>query len=181
MLYFDLGDGGALRLLEARHASELFALVETNRVRLKQWLGWLDDVTKVEHSALFIRRMLRKLSKNQGYAYGIFQDNALAGVIDLHGLSWENRHASIGYWLGEGYTGRGLMTRAVRAMCDEAFHELGMNRVEIRASVGNARSRAVPRRLGFQEEGVVRQVLWLYDHFVDEVVHSMLAEGWTKR
>jgi ribosomal-protein-serine acetyltransferase len=50
--------------------------------------------------------------------------------------------------------------------------------MEIHCAAGNARSRGVPERLGFQQEGVLRQTGWLYDHFVDHVMYGMLAMEW---
>jgi ribosomal-protein-serine acetyltransferase len=61
---------------------------------------------------------------------------------------------------------------------DHAFEELGLGRVEIRAATGNARSRAIPIRLGLRDEGVVRRAEWLYDHFVDHVVYAISGEEW---
>ena len=63
-------------------------------------------------------------------------------------------------------------------MVDYAFGELGLNRVQIRCARDNARSCAIPRRLGFTEEGALRQAEWLIDHFEDQVVYGILAEEW---
>ena len=46
------------------------------------------------------------------------------------------------------------MTKSVEAFVDYALKELQLNRVEIRAAVENEKSRAIPDRLGFQEEGL---------------------------
>ena len=75
----------------------------------------------------------------------------------FHGVDWNHRSTSIGYWLAEDRQGRGTMTEAVRALTTHAFDVWRLNRVEIRVAVGNVRSAAVPRRLGFTEEGVLRQ------------------------
>jgi ribosomal-protein-serine acetyltransferase len=58
------------------------------------------------------------------------------------------------------------------------LHDLGLNRVEIRAAEFNTRSRAIPERLGFTQEGIIRQAEWLYDYYVDHVVYGMLSEEW---
>jgi ribosomal-protein-serine acetyltransferase len=71
------------------------------------------------------------------------------------------------------------MTRACRAMTTAAFADLHLNRVQIRCAVGNQRSSAVPRRLGYQYEGTLRQLQWLYDHFVDLEIYGMLAAEWS--
>ena len=74
--------------------------------------------------------------------------------------------------------GKGIITRACRFVIDYAFKEYGLNRVEIAVFSENKRSRAIPERLGFTEEGTLRQLLWHHDHFVDLVIYSMLAEEW---
>jgi ribosomal-protein-serine acetyltransferase len=59
---------------------------------------------------------------------------------------------------------------------EAGFHELGLNRIEIRCATGNKRSRSVAERLGFKPEGILRQSEWLYDHYVDHAVYAMLHE-----
>jgi ribosomal-protein-serine acetyltransferase len=53
-------------------------------------------------------------------------------------------------------------------------------RLEIRCATHNHTTRAIPERLGFRQEGIARRAEWLYDHFVDLVVYSMLAVEWTQ-
>jgi ribosomal-protein-serine acetyltransferase len=171
----------ALTLLEEHHAPELFALVDANRAYLREWLPWLDHNTQVEHTAAFIRASLRQLADRDGFACGIRFRGSLAGVAGLHRIDWANRRTSIGYWVAEDRQGRGVVTRACVGLLDHAFGTLGLNHVEIACAPGNARSRAVPERLGFVHEGTLRQREWLYDHFVDHVVYGMLASEWAAR
>lgn len=63
-------------------------------------------------------------------------------------------------------------------MIDFAFNEWNLNRVEIRCATGNTASQSIPKALGFEEEGLLRENEWLYDHFVDHVVFSMLKRNW---
>jgi ribosomal-protein-serine acetyltransferase len=84
----------------------------------------------------------------------------------------------IGYWLGESYQGKGLMTGACRALVDYLFSELRLQRIEIRCATSNARSCAVPQRLGFTKEGVLRQAQAFDDHYLDLEVYGLLAEDW---
>lgn len=110
----------------------------------------------------------------------MYSEGILVGMIGHVGIDWPNRATEIGYWLAEDRQGRGIITRSVRALIDEAFGPLDLHRVVIRCATGNTRSAAVPRRLGFQLEGAQREAAWLYDHFEDYLVFSMLASEWSR-
>jgi len=70
------------------------------------------------------------------------------------------------------------MTRCCRVLVDHAFEVLGLNRVAIPSAVGNKRSRALGQRLGFKEEGVIRDAEWLNDRFVDHAPYAVLKRDW---
>jgi ribosomal-protein-serine acetyltransferase len=178
MLASSLGDGVTLRLLEERDAAALFGLIDANRTRLRQWLPWVDNEQSPETTRRFLRSAQRQLEDNRGGQYAIAAHGQLAGVVGQHPIDWANRACNVGYWLGAAYEGRGLMTRACRVLVTYAFSEQGLRRVEIRAAPTNRRSRAIPERLGFRQEGVLRDADWLYDHYVDLVVYAMLADEW---
>jgi ribosomal-protein-serine acetyltransferase len=95
-----------------------------------------------------------------------------------HPIDWAERKVEIGYWLGESFQGKGLMTKACKTLITYAFAELGLNKVEIHCATENIRSCAIPKRLGFTQEGILRDAEWLYDHFVNLVVYGMLAREW---
>jgi ribosomal-protein-serine acetyltransferase len=67
------------------------------------------------------------------------------------------------------------MTKTVSALLDHAFGAWDLNRVEIHAGADNRKSRAIPERLGFQQEGVLRDYERVGDRYVDIVVYSLLA------
>ncbi|CAH0117918.1 MULTISPECIES: GNAT family N-acetyltransferase [unclassified Paenibacillus] len=167
-----------LKLLEWKHAPELFQLTERNRDYLREWLPWVDITRSEEDSKQFISMVLEQFAQNRGFQCGIFYEGRLAGCIGFHRIDWTNRKTSIGYWLDEQAQGKGIMADSCRRLLDYAFEELNLNRVEIRAGVGNAKSRAIPERLGFQLEGVCRQEEWVNDRFVDHAVYAMLADDW---
>lgn len=71
------------------------------------------------------------------------------------------------------------MTRALKSLIAYGFKELGLNRIEVRVAVENKKSRALPERLGFTEEGRLREAERLYDHYVDHIIYGLLTEEWT--
>jgi ribosomal-protein-serine acetyltransferase len=176
MVKIPIEEGLSLRSLEHEDAKELFALTDSCRAYLRCWLPWLDVTRTLQDTRSFIESALRQSAANLGFQNGIWHEGRLVGVIGYHHVDWANRSANIGYWLGDRFQGHGLMTKACRALVDYAFDVWRMNRVEIRCAVGNTKSRAIPERLGFKSEGVVREAEWLYDHFVDHVVYGMVAK-----
>jgi len=164
--------------LELRDADELFELTDRNRPYLRNWLPWLDKIIRPQDTRAFIRAAQSQESQNNGTQLAIRLDGRIAGIVGHHQIDWRNRLTSLGYWVGEEFQGRGLVTSASRALVGQAFNQAKLNRVEIRCAVGNDRSRAIPSRLGFREEGLLRDAEWLYDHFVDHIVYAMLARDW---
>ena len=170
-----------LRPVDERYAEELTALVRRDIAHLKPWMPWATERYSVEDAREFIRRQIRQYAEDQGFATLVFFRGRVAGSIGYNLIDWANRKADIGYWLGSEFTGRGVMTKSCRALVEHAFRELRLNRVEIYCAVENRRSRRIPERLGFFEEGTHRQAEWVHDHFKDLVSYSMLAREWKLR
>ena len=181
MVTIPIEEGLSLRSLEQVDAKELFALTDSCRAYLREWLPWLDATRSLQDTRTFIESALHQAAANLGFQCGIWLGGQLMGVIGYHHVDWPNRSTNIGYWLGKQHQGRGLMTKACRALVDYAFDVWHLNRVEIRCAVGNVKSRAIPERLGFRSEGTLREAEWLYDHFVDHVVYGMVAKEWGER
>jgi len=167
-----------LKLFEPMDAKELFAVTDSSRNYLREWLPWVDGTKSVDDSLAFIHMTMNQYASNKGFQAGIQFKNRLVGCIGFHEIDWANRKTDIGYWLGQGFQGHGIMTQATKAMVDIAFRQYQLNRVEILAAVNNHKSRAIPERLGFYQEGCLREHERLYDHFVDHIVYAMLAADW---
>ncbi|NJL20140.1 MAG: GNAT family N-acetyltransferase [Leptolyngbyaceae cyanobacterium SM1_3_5] len=178
MFHYKVNGELELRLFELRHAEILFALVEQNRDRLRAWLSWVDDSQSSQDTEKFIINSLQEFTSERGFAAGIWFHNQLVGSIGLHDISWSDRKATIGYWLSETVEGKGIMTNACRAIINYAFQELKLHRMTIRVQPENHRSRAIPERLGFQKEGILRQDNWMYDRYIDLIVYGLLADEW---
>jgi ribosomal-protein-serine acetyltransferase len=178
VLRHELPSGAHLRLFEESDADELFALTDSNRAHLAEWLPWVPAIRSAQDSLEFIRMTRRLVADNNGLQLAIVRDGAIAGVAGYHHVDWGNRATSIGYWLAADAQGHGTMTEAVRALVDHAFGGWGLERVEIAAAVGNARSRAIPDRLGFVQEGLRRRAELVGDRWLDLALYAMLAPDW---
>lgn len=174
---WSIGEACELRLLEEEDAPELYALIDANRAQLRTWLPWAATQTLADTLG-FIQRTRQQLTANDGFQTAIVCEGAVAGVIGYVRVDWKSRSTSLGYWLGKEYQGRGTMTAAVRALVNHALLGWHLNRVEIRAADENRRSRAIPERLGFRQDGILRQAELVEGRYLDSVVYSMLAVEW---
>ena len=177
-----LGDDAALILRTPAVAEAHFALVEANQQRLARWF---PDAYQEPPTLEEIRGNLERAG--QWWLNGSLLPLSIA-VKDTGGwrlVGWaqleidtQARSAEVGYWLDAGFEGRGLVTRAVTAMLGHAFGPLGLERVGLRTVADNVRSRNVAQRLGFTQEGVLREYAPFPDGRRDLVIYGLLAREW---
>ena len=172
--------GIELRQFEPRDAEPLLAAVERNRAYLREWLPWVDQTQSARDILHFFERVRQQFIEGRGPNAGIWIDGDLRGSIGCHAIEWANWNCSIGYWLDATLQGRGLVTLCCAVFLDYLFDDVGLHRVTIQCGTGNHRSCAIPKRLGFEREGVMRQAEWVNDRWVDLVVWGMLADDWRR-
>lgn len=176
----ELGGGAVLRPLGRRDGPELLAEVEANRVRLRRWMPWVDGTRSSKDLGRFLADSETARRSASAARFAIVVEGRIAGVASLEAISRQHLSAHIGYWIAARCEGRGLVTAAAARLCQLGFETLGLHLVEIRAAPENRRSRAVPERLGFRFEGVLRERERLADRWVDHAVYSLLDSEWSR-
>jgi ribosomal-protein-serine acetyltransferase len=164
-----------LQLLSTKHTEELFRLVDVNRDHLRNWLSWVDASKAPTDTESFIKSAIEQYASGKGPQYAVFYETAMCGVCGFHPFDLKNKTGGIGYWLSRAYTGKGIMTLSVRTLVEAGFSDYGLNRLEIVCATANASSRAIPERLGFRLEGVLREREYLNGRHVDHAIYSLLA------
>ena len=161
-----------LEILSESHASLIFATIDSQREYLRKWLPFVDASKKVEDTLSFIQATANSPEKDTTYV--IFYQNQFAGLAGLKTTDYANKRTELGYWLSETLQGKGIVTSVCKKIIEIAFTKMEMNRVQIRMSVGNEKSCAVAKRLGFTYEGVERDGELLLSGFTDIQVYSLL-------
>lgn len=170
-----------LQFLNEEDAEAIFRIIDKDREYLKQWLPWVDHVGSLESERASLRELRKLANQNQAYNYGIFYQGEPAGAIGYHDIQLTIRSIEIGYWIASDQQGKGIITRACRALIKQAFMEMQMNKVVIRCATNNTRSCAVPQRLGFQHEGTLRATQLLNNQYEDLHIFGLLANEWKQR
>jgi RimJ/RimL family protein N-acetyltransferase len=148
----------SLRRWRAGDAGTLYRVVSASIEHLAPWLSFVRDGFTELDAQRFIERNRLEWADGTSYGYAIVtggdSDGEVVGgeVIGSCGLMARIGPGGleVGYWLHPGHTGAGLATQAIGLLADEAFR-IGADRVEIHHDEANARSAAIPRRLGFAE------------------------------
>ncbi|MED4532379.1 GNAT family protein [Metabacillus fastidiosus] len=177
MFIYEIDEDLYLRLIEKNDEENIFSLINNSRDYLRQWLSWVDNTRKLEDTKEFIKICLKGITENKNMTSVILFQGQIVGLVGYE-INWSNKTACIGYWLGEEFQKNRIMNRVVKALTNYVFTNLNLNKVEIRVAEGNKRSRNIPEKLGYVNEGCIRQVEWLYDRYVNHVVYGILAEEW---
>ena len=168
-----------LRAFAEQNAEGLYAVVKENYAHLRPFLHWVTPDYSSASALEFIRRTEKADAEKASRTFGIFCGEKIVGVIGFVNFGWESRSTEIGYWIAKNYEGKGIVTDSCKVLVGCAFRELELNRVEIRCATENERSRAIPERLDFKLEGVLRQALWRHTRFFDMAIYSLLAEEYS--
>ena len=102
---------------------------------------------------------------------------ALVGGITLSNVRrGVTQAATLGYWLGEPYLGRGLMTDALCALLPFAYDVLRLHRIEAAVMPANGASLRVLERCGFMREGLARRYLRINGRWEDHLIFALTSE-----
>jgi RimJ/RimL family protein N-acetyltransferase len=136
----------------------VFEAMQASLEELKPWMPWANrDQTEQEVEAN-MRDAHAKFLTREDLRLHIFdrETGGFIGATGLHRMDWNIPKFEIGYWIDTRQSGKGYITESTQAITDFAFHELNAKRVEIRCDSRNTKSRAIPEKLGFPLEGILK-------------------------
>jgi RimJ/RimL family protein N-acetyltransferase len=143
---------------------------------LVPFMPWCHEGYLIEEARAFLANLPAAWEDGTIYAFGVLDavSGRSLGVISLNRIDRMNLLGNIGYWVRTGATGKGVATRATVLCARFGIEELGLNRIEILASVENVASIRVAEKSGAVREGVLRGRLILHGRAHDAVVFSIL-------
>jgi ribosomal-protein-serine acetyltransferase len=178
MVSFRIDKEITLREFETGDAEAVFEAVMKNYDHLKPFMHWITPDYSLASAQQFIGQYLKDREERRSLGVGIFRNDKFIGSIGFVNFDWLAMKTEIGYWISRDEEGKGIVSSACRLLIDFAFDELKMNRIEIRCSAENARSSAIPKRLGFIKEGLLRQSEYRDGRLHDFEVYGLLASEW---
>ena len=166
-----------LRAFEETDAINIFNTYSFDEVTRYYDLETMKDMSE---ATMILNIFRQRFEEGKGLRWAI-QLKENGEYIGDGGFNFWDKHnckSDIGYALIPKYWGKGLASEAVRAMVKFGFSEkniaLKLNRLEAHTDPKNVKSRALLKRLGFQEEGILRDNCFEKGKFVDTVMHAIL-------
>jgi [ribosomal protein S5]-alanine N-acetyltransferase len=177
--YGNNGPVPTCRLITPDDAPVLAELVRANREFLAPWEPRRGEEYFTEAGQrASIGASLAEHQHGRGLPWVIVDpDGAVLGRINLNNIvRGAAQSASLGYWLAEAATGRGIATAAVRDIARFAFADLGLHRIQADTLVHNGASQRVLERNGFVRIGLAPRYLRIAGRWQDCILHHLLSD-----
>jgi ribosomal-protein-serine acetyltransferase len=171
----------ALRPFRRRDAGAIHEAVKASIQDLQLWLPWASRDYSKSVSQHFVRDSISAWNEGRAFDFAIRRredpDRHL-GNVSIWYTSKQNAVAEVGYWVRSDETRRGICTEAVAHLLGIGFEDLGMHRITLRIAVGNRASERIAEKLGFLQEGTLREDVKIGARWVDHTVWGLLSNEW---
>ena len=167
-----------LEITSEKYAAPLFNVIDNNREHLSEFLSWVENMKSVEDLRNYLQNCEHLYKEKKEVSFITLLNENPVGRIGLHHLNLQNKIGAIGYWLDKNEEGKGIITKSCIQLINYGFQKMGLNRIEIKASVRNIKSQAIPVKLNFKKEGVLRQAELVNNQFIDLFIYSILKDEW---
>ena len=142
-----------LEAMRGSWAPALFAIIDGDREHLGRTMAWVATIQALDDQVSRVE--VAEAARVAGTAYPFVlieaQTGALMGAIGVHPVDRGERRCELGYWVTSAFEGRGYVSEALEALVGACF-QVGLERVQIRCSSRNHRSRRLAQRCGFHLE-----------------------------
>ena len=143
---------------------------------LVKWLPWAHPSRTRTDTRRYIRQARIARARGTAYEFIVMHEatEQVLGVMGLHRVDWSRRSAGLGYWIRRSAWGHGFAPESAACVVEHAFRSLGLNRLEAHVALDNHGSQRVVEKLGFQREGVARELEIIGGRPLDHIQYGLL-------
>jgi ribosomal-protein-alanine N-acetyltransferase len=171
-----------LRLPQMADYNAWYALRRSSRDFLRPFEPrWTEADLSRRVFATRVRRAREEAEEGTDYSFFIFltagDHETLVGGITLSNVRRRAaQFVNLGYWMGQQYAGKGLMSESVATCLPFVFDTLDLHRIHAAFLPGNTASRRVLEKNGFAEEGFAEKYLQIDGRWEDHVLFGLTRE-----
>ncbi len=171
-----------LRSVCITDATDLVRLASSNLPAVKNFLYFTEISVSQDELVREIDYIADNIfSKDKLLSVIETQQGDIIGTCGLHEIDWHNETVRIGILIfDESQWGKGQATEVLTLLIEYVFSELNLHKIYLNAFTTNERGLKLYKRLGFQEEGRLREEYKIHGRYVDLVRMGLLREEWSK-
>jgi ribosomal-protein-serine acetyltransferase len=173
MLDHTINDEIELPLVNESFIPEYVALAKKDYDYLSEWLEWPTVCITKEDFGKFFADAVESYEAEKTFHGAIRYKGSIAGLAGYNTIDNKLKRVEIGYWLGQDFQGKGIITNVCRHLISYAFEKLKMQKVQISVATGNIKSRAVCERLGMNLEGIITNEGKVGESILDHAVYGI--------
>ena len=176
-----------LRLPQMRDYDEWYRLRRASQDFLRPFEPRWTELDLARHVySMRVRRARQEVEEGTDYTFLIFlvdgSQERLAGGLTLSNIRRRAaQFVNLGYWMGQSFASKGIMTEAVGTVLPFVFETLDLHRIHAAFLPTNTASRRVLEKNGFVEEGYAERYLQINGRWEDHVLMGLTAESWSAR
>lgn len=170
-----------LELTTTKYTTDLYRAVDINREHLSEFLPWVPGIRSVEDMQGYIKNCKLLYEQGREASFVIIADESVVGRIGLHHINTQHKNAAIGYWLTKNAEGHGIISKSCKEILAYGFQKLALHRIEMKVATNNNKSQAIPAKLNFTKEGILRQAELVNNKFLDLILYSIIKEEWIEK
>ena len=164
-----------VRRYQPEDVDAVYAAVIESCAELSPWMPWCHAGYSRADAVTWVESRPAAWEGNEEWSHVIVDAaGRLLGACGIHRLDLRNGVGELGYWVRTSATRQGIATAATRLLCDWAFGEAKLQRIEVLTSVANFPSQRVAEKAGGVREGVLRERIELHGSRHDAVLFSIL-------
>ena len=170
-----------LRRFKRRDAGAIHEAVTESIDDLRPWLAWASRDYSKAVTQHFVRDSNNAWDDGRAFDFAIRrpeEPDRHVGNVSVWFTSRANHVGEIGYWVRSTETNKGICTEVTARILQLAFEELHMHRVTLRVAIGNRGSERVAEKLGFIQEGVLREDVKVGTRWLDHTIWGLLDSEW---
>jgi len=157
-----------------------------NDLDVAKWMRSIPYPYKLKDAKHNIKRSKErwKMKNKEMYHFGIElrDEKKIIGGISINGINKKQKTATLGYWIGKKYHGKGYGTESLGEILKFGFIKLKLRRIEAEVFPGNPSSGKLLEKFGAKQEGLKRKSSFcLADGKIkDTIIYGLLKEDWKK-
>ena len=165
-----------IRRYQPQDVDAVYAAVMESKAELSVWMPWCHEAYSRDDTQTWVGGRAEAWQAKSEWSFVVVNsDGQLLGAGGIHRIDTRNGVAEMGYWVRTSMTRQGIATAATRLMCEWAFNEAGLHRVEILAAVENVASQRVAEKAGATYEGILKQRLLVHNRRHDCSLFAITA------